>query len=423
MGLFDKFLNPTWAAVDKSPNDLRQRLIFSIAATGGWRDVIKKQVLLSFVTEIKDKFPKALSEIAKPPIAVELTNHLSIAVLATISLDENNQTSENLKMIYYRNFMAGLFMSELTSTSRKRALLYSSDPEGTMTQFLIFASEVIGNNNSEFAQNLSGGPFAEAWGIAIEHAFSGMVDGMGRPAFEILENKAKDLCGSLNPASQAFIIDATKGRETLRSVEPTPKAEPLKSRMTNESIAEAHARFRANGVKLCAEVIERTENFLNEHHSEGSMVTGATEEERANPAAMKSAALVLRTHLKSSYLGLFMGLIGMRECKGNDLYITSIEFKEMEQVIIKEMAKCSGTCLKLLGTFNPENVQKQIADLMDSQIAIRGSVNQYIKNRTNNVSCPEQKLIDWYEKQSGIKLAKSPRENEIRRAISEALLL
>jgi len=176
-----------------------------------------------------------------------------------------------------------------------------------------------------------------------------------------------------------------------------------------EKLEVAHADSRENAEVLAVEVEQRAKKLANVLVNEkDKMMKGLVHTIQGSEELGKQFVEQLNMHIHERCVCLMLGLVGMRRSKGNEMYITGLEFRTLQEKTSKklvEIAMASHRIMPLPMEINTEALSKAI---LDDTLQVRKTITQYCIARKSNTPDPESSLLDWFESKCGMKIRGNP---------------
>ena len=185
---------------------------------------------------------------------------------------------------------------------------------------------------------------------------------------------------------------------------PLNTSAPLKGTTTRmpskEELDAAHAQLRENAEVLFLELERRAGDLCdvlvkekNKDFSGLSITVQGSKEKGASFNEGLNLFIAERCHL------LMLALVGMRRSKGNELYITGLEFRTLQELVGKKLVQYAVRSHQVLDAdvpLNPEAIAKQH---LGEILQVRKHIVDYCVATKRGDASPETALITSFENQ------------------------
>lgn len=187
---------------------------------------------------------------------------------------------------------------------------------------------------------------------------------------------------------------------------PAPPRLPATAIRDTAELDAAHAALRENAEILAIEVEQRATIISGELLEKLHFDETTTALAPVMPGVVAlSDTLKLNIHLYCLFL--MLGLVGMRRGNGKRTYITGIEFKQLQERVLKkvmDMSVAVRVSMPIHGG-DPQLLQKA---MMNDLQQVRSTITRYCVAVESGQLEPEGALLDWFRSMTGLAAAGHP---------------
>lgn len=197
-------------------------------------------------------------------------------------------------------------------------------------------------------------------------------------------------------AAGALVVAALAARRPFAAGTSRPETAAMPSKTELEK---THAALRENSEILTVEVEERASNLANALREQTDKAKTAVVSVMPAMGAFSDA---LDLHVHERCIWLMLGLVGMRRSKGNQLYITGLEFRTLQERIGKtlmRMAVAAQTSMPLGAEVNTDALPKA---LLNELLEVRKTITKYCLALESKQPEPEAALLEWFRSKTSL---------------------
>jgi hypothetical protein len=160
-----------------------------------------------------------------------------------------------------------------------------------------------------------------------------------------------------------------------------------------------HAVLRENAEILTVEVEERASNLANALREQTDKAKTAVVSVMPEMGAFADA---LESTVHERCISLMLGLVGMRRSKGNQLYITSLEFKTLQEQIGKTLIRVAVAAQTSIPLGPEVNTGALAKVLLNELLEVRKTITKYCLALESKQLEPEAALLEWFKSKTSL---------------------